>query len=78
MKHTYRSPTEAQHVRALACQHAATVVASRPDEPDPAQLAWTLATFFEAYIATGHAGTRAEFGPKAPVALRVVGGQAHG
>ena len=73
MNHTYRSPKAAQEVRALACQHAATVLASRPDEPDPLQLAWTLATFFESYIAMGHMASHRDFGPKEPVQLRVVG-----
>ena len=72
MKHTYRTPAEAQHVRTQACALAAQVLASRPDEPEPMHMAWTLATFFESYITMGHAATMREFGPKPPVMLSVV------
>lgn len=74
MKHTYRSPTEAQQVRAQACQFAAQVMASRPDDPQPLHALWELTTFFETYITMGHEPTRAVFGPKPPVQLKVVSG----
>ena len=58
--------------RVKACELAALVMAGRPDD-NPAPLVWSLAVFFESYIAYGAEGTRKDFGPKKAVKLRVVG-----
>ena len=71
MRHVYRSPAEAQRIRALACEQAARVMAGRPDEPLLCGL-WQAAAFFESYITMGHAATERDFGPKAPVKLSLV------
>ena len=57
--------------RIKACELAAIVMAGRPGD-NPAPLVWSLAVFFESYIAEGANGTQRDFGPKKPVKLRVV------
>ncbi len=68
----YSSVDQAIQVRTNACRFAAAVMASRPSiELTPT--IFSLAVFFEAYIAKGSAATAKDFGPKKPAKLRMVG-----
>ena len=61
-------------IRWQACKLAAVVVqgwAERPGEGIAPSI-WSAAVFFESYMLDGAAGTREEFGPKAPVELKPV------
>lgn len=68
----YRDWRHAQAVRMEACRLAAMVLSSRPDEA-LMPTGWSLAVFFESYIAHGADWTRKPFGPKKPKKLKVVG-----
>jgi hypothetical protein len=70
-RHVYASPAEAQRVREMACQNAALVMSSRPDEPITPGL-WNLCTFFEAYITMGHQVLAPDWGPRESVVLKLV------
>ena len=54
--------------RALACEFAAIVLAGRTDE-NILPVGWSLAVFFERYMAHGGDQTMEEFGPKEPTKL---------
>lgn len=71
MGKAYRSEREAYRVRTEACRCAALVLASRPDA-NLTPMVWSLAVFFEKYIASGAKATQRDFGPKDPPKLRVV------
>ncbi len=66
----YRSVKEARRIRQKACKYAAIVLSTRKDEDTLAPLAFSLAVFFESYIAGGSEATAKDFGPKQPVKLR--------
>lgn len=68
----YRNRAHAMAVRTEACRMAAQVMAGRPDDT-LAPRVWSLAVFFEKYIAEGAAATAKDFGPKKPVKLKAVG-----
>lgn len=68
----YRSVKEAQRVRAKACKYAAIVLSTRKETEALAPLAFSLAVFFETYIADGAKATRRDFGPKKPAKLKLV------
>lgn len=57
--------------REIACQCAAAVMASRPDQ-DMIPALWSLSVFFEAYMARGADGMMRDFGPEKTAKLRVV------
>ena len=67
-------PRKAAHskksTRIKACELAAMVMASRPDD-NPSPLLWSMAVFFETYINGGAAATQEDFGPLEPVELKV-------
>jgi hypothetical protein len=65
-------PKEARRIRQRACKYAAIVLSTRKDEDSLAPLAFSLAVFFESYIAGGSAATEKDFGPKKPVKLKVI------
>lgn len=67
MSKQYRSWKAAERARTEACRCAAMVMAGRPDAD-----AWSLAVFFESYIAGGSKATAKVFGPKSPAKLKVV------
>lgn len=71
MSKRYRSHKEARDTRLEACRLAAQVMAGRPSDT-PAPLLWSLAVFFEMYIASGCGATQKDFGPKSPAKLKVV------
>jgi hypothetical protein len=68
----YRTTKQAERARTEACRCAAVVLAGRPDDTI-APLCWSLATFFESYIAHGSKWTQKDFGPKKAVKLKLVG-----
>ncbi len=67
----YKSWKECERIRTEACRCAAMVMAHRPEEPYAPAL-WSLAVFFESYIAKGSGRTLKDFGPKDPVKLAPV------
>lgn len=68
---SYRSRKEAMRVRDKACRYAAMVLSTRKEAEALTPLAFSLAVFFEMYIADGAAATRKDFGPKKPAKLKV-------
>ena len=56
--------------REIACQCAAEIMASRPDQ-DMVPALWSLSVFFDAYMARGAEGAKRDFGPKKPAKLRI-------
>ncbi len=58
-------------VRIKACELAAQVMSSRPNDLCTPQL-WSLAVFFQSYIEHGPDWTEQPFGPKKPQKLKVV------
>ncbi len=67
----YRSQKHAEQVRAKACKYAAIVLSTRKDAESLAPLAFSLAVFFESYIAGGSEATAKDFGPKRPQKLKL-------
>jgi hypothetical protein len=67
----YRSWKECERIRTEACRCAAVVLAGRPEAPYAPDV-WSLAVFFESYIAKGSAATEKDFGPKPPAKLKRV------
>jgi hypothetical protein len=65
-------PKRARRIRQKACKYAAIVLSTRKDEDSLAPLAFSLAVFFESYIAGGSEATEKDFGPKKPVKLKVI------
>lgn len=57
--------------RELACEFAAIVLAGQPVE-DRIPYGWSLAVFFEQYMAYGANRTVKDFGPKKPTKIKVV------
>lgn len=68
----YRSHKEGVRARIKACECAAVVLSTRRDEEALVPLAFSLAVFFEAYIAGGANATAKDFGPKEPIELKKV------
>ena len=66
----YRSRAEAIAVRTDACRFAAQVMAGRDE---PFSKLWSVAVFFESYIAHGSKWTARDFGPRPPVKLEPTG-----
>lgn len=58
-------------IRWQACKMAAQTVGSPTLVPTNVLL-WSFTVFFETYMWSGAAATRADFGPKEPVDLRVM------
>lgn len=52
-----------------ACKMAATAIQGKGTDDEIAPRVWSLAVFFESYMAHGAEGTREDFGPKEPVKL---------
>lgn len=48
---------------------AATAIQGKGTDDEIAPRVWSLAVFFESYMAHGAEGTREDFGPKEPVKL---------
>jgi len=67
----YPSVKSARKAREKACKYAAIVLSTRKDAESLAPLAFSLAVFFESYIAGGSEATVKEFGPKKPARLKV-------
>jgi hypothetical protein len=65
------SAKRARRIRQRACKYAAIVLSTRKNEDSLAPLAFSLAVFFESYIAGGSKATAKDFGPKKPVKLKV-------
>lgn len=57
--------------RIEACKMVATVLSGKDEQPI-IPYAWSLAVFFEQYIAKGAKGTIKEFGPKEPTEIRII------
>ena len=57
--------------REKACEFAAIVLAGQPVD-DRIPYGWSLAVFFERYMAYGADGTMKDFGPKKPKKLKMV------
>lgn len=55
--------------REKACEFAAIVLAGQPVD-DRIPYGWSLAVFFERYMALGASGTAKDFGPKKPPKLK--------
>jgi hypothetical protein len=53
-----------------ACSLAAQAFRATDAEDGYTPRLWSLVVFFELYLAKGAAGTRADFGPPAPVSLK--------
>lgn len=62
---------KAERRRELACEFAAIVLAGQPVE-DRIPYGWSLAVFFESYMAHGADRTAKDFGPKKPAKIKAV------
>lgn len=68
---TYRSRAEAIRVRTEACRFAAQVMQGCGEQEGLCPQLWSVAVFFESYIANGSTHTKRDFGPKKPAKLKV-------
>lgn len=68
---TYRSRTEAIRVRTEACRFAAQVMQGCGEQYGLCPQLWSVAVFFESYIANGALHTKRDFGPKRAPKLKV-------
>lgn len=59
-------------IRREACRMAAIAMQNHRAEDELCPRAWSLAVFFESYMAHGSEWTRDDFGPKEPVELKRV------
>jgi hypothetical protein len=55
-----------------ACKMAAQVMTMCGDDEGICPRVWSLAVFFETYMAEGADGTVADFGPKEPVEIKAI------
>lgn len=72
MSAAYRSRAEAIRIRTEACRCVATVLQKHDLNQPVTPLAWSLAVFFETYIAEGAQSSLKEFGPKPATRLKIV------